>query len=311
MLNNIMFKFKPITRLTTPSWLEGAKADIGLQREHPEHIAFLDKFEQIENIHRIPQLDRINTLNYLMQSIAAITLAHQDIGTILYHNNDTSDDPADNPVKNDEFTREINAIRKLCETLRYSDHMYDCFKDSYKPILEQLKADPEWLKSYKNWQGLEGEDRYAFVQKFYQAFCDYFTSTDQIVTEPKVMINQTFNSDHWGLYMRDNNFDKEQLDSTIQLSRTLNDVKPRQACGLMFHEGVHLIFNHLHFFTHKDPIPSDHKLAEDLRRSQQIGQHYMLNGASFVKGMNHWHPEEHIAYASQGSFQRKLFWQLG
>lgn len=292
-----MFKRKPVESIDIPE--KESKS-----RDAPEHVAFLKKLSGISDVSRLPQTQRIEALNYILRSIMACTYAAQSEGIILYHNNEEDDHPVHNPVKTEAFKKEIQALEKLCNSLTYSEYLYQCFDYAQQAVHQKLQESERWKEQYNNWQSLSDDDRLDFIKTFYTTFCDFFSTDGQQITCPDIKINQELTSDCLGEYSPDYDYSKDHLDNTVLINKTLNKHKASNACSLLVHEGVHLIFNYLQFFHAKDHLPKNEDLIRDVKLMTELHKRHAITGSAFVSQMRTWHPEEQISYATQAAAKK-------
>jgi hypothetical protein len=304
MLNYCMFSFKPIEPLTKPDWLNTASHDDLLNRQNQDHACFIEELSSIRDINRIPQMQRIESLGYLISAIFLITHAHAQDGLELYKEISDGSSFATRPVSEDHFPVEFKLIEKLFGSISFSKHMERCFTTAQDDILNSLNANDTWLSHKKNWPNLNPDERKQVVNLFYTDFCDHFSVSDKIITPPS-FDDFTELGTLAGQLSADHDFNKDKLSTQVRLSTEFINNSFPVLCGILYHEGVHLVMNHLRFFAHSAPPPEDHPIANDVKLSFDL-QNKRAQPVEFITGTNFWHPEERLAYKVDKLFEQKM-----
>tara|TARA_R110002124_G_scaffold129483_1_gene290877 strand:+ start:176254 stop:177183 length:930 start_codon:yes stop_codon:yes gene_type:complete len=305
MLSFRMFSFKPIETLTIPNWLDTASQADLLDRQNQSHTGFLEELSAIRNVKRIPLIQRIECLSYLMGAVYQITNAHAQTGVKLYEQIAQGSGFNNYPVRPDAFPAEFELIERLFESIAFSKHMEQCFINAQDEILTQLDTNDAWLSYKNNWPNLNGEERKDVVNLFYAAFCSYFSTPQTPITPPQFDDFKDLGALDAGQLKLDHDFNKDSLSTEVSLSTIFYSQSFPELGNTLYHEGVHLVMNHLRFFAHNAQPAEDHPIARDIKLSFDLHSK-RAQPVGYITATACWHPEERLAYKAGDWFEKKL-----
>jgi hypothetical protein len=153
------------------------------------------------------------------------------------------------------------------------------------------------------------EENKEVVSLFYSAFCNHFSVSDKIITPPCFDGFTDLGALDLGQLKLDHDFSKDELTTHVCLSTEFMNRSFPALCNTLYHEGVHLIMNHLRFFTHTAPPPESHPISDDVKLSFDL-HCKRAQPVSFITGTACWHPEERLAYKTGEVFEQKLLNQI-